>query len=845
MAAFEKACDKAEDAKSRRQEKREKKRQRLRLTTRSIFGQDSSSEDDVSPISKRNSSYHEPGSPNSDTLFVNSNEHLPAQSTKPTMSSALAKPPLVPRRAPLEQSSSDSESSDSERSSGNICTKSASTKTRKTKGQTANESRQGGDNHRLGNSILQRTSSEHKNHASSNPVVNEQSSSALTTMSTQAPRGAPIAPKAMLQRPNSPGKPNSQGRNVHAAVPDVSRPTAAPRNATITSASTGSRPATLSTTTAPRKSSNPNTAIRTSSKGTVQAVRKTSSGTQAPGPIKFVDQPRAQRKEWQSDKLYSTLKYRYNAAKRSQIEKTPDVGSLAFVNGPPAGLPTTRNPIRTDNPYGRRDIPESRTRDDDVHEDPFQKDFPRRSPDITIEPLAQWEADKVPVVCSEWRLSNSCSFGAQKCRYMHRDRDPQGKEYPIGDMYGYVEPKNRSPAGTCMFWYKSKCHKSADVCAYAHKFTGYTFRGSKMVPIEPNDKANENTKQSNEKTKQSKGKSKYPNERAHPNTLTCWFWKHTSCRKTTEECSFCHYDTDNSAADPRTRTAVSSVNQIEVQPRISAGASNDTPGKSLAPTGSHYTTAASKREEVSIKPPDREYGDDLPADHAASSLDVKMTGTDSLESYMQQPSGLVQQPTTSLISQESPAMDTEPNLMTCLALKASIEQACRLDFTDMFSIDINEGEVALAKRAFLVFHPEAHAAEIDLITRWLLMHHVAVSNTWYDGAWNYFREQTMESESGIVIVSSEKFRFFNVRANYIRCIPTSSISVRCQGLVIFSAKTYVFGLLECNLVPSSIPPRQNIRPSCVTIALRYFRTADSSTLLMKSSRRTLGWHCKS
>jgi chromo domain-containing protein 1 len=753
MAAFEKACDKAEDAKWRRQQKREKKRQRLGLTTRSIFGQDSSSEDDVSPISKCNSSHHEPGSPNSDTLFVNSNEHLPAQSTKPTMSSALARPPLVPRRAPLEQSSSDSESSDSGRSSRKIRAKLTSTKTQKTKDQTANESRQGADNHRLGNSILQRTSSEHKNHASSNPAVNEQSSSALTTMPTQAPRGAPTAPKAMLQRPNSPGKPNSQGSNVHAVVPDVSRPTAAPRNATIASASTGSRPATLSTTTAPRKSSNPNTAIRTSSKNTAKAVRKPSSGAQAPGPIRFVDQPKVQRKEWQSDKLYSTLKYRYNAAKRSQIEKPPDVGSLAFVNGPPARLPTTRNPTLTDNPYGRRAVPESRTRDDDFHEDPFQNDFPRRSSDITIEPLAQWEADKIPVVCPEWRLSNNCSFGAQKCRYMHRDRDPQGKEHPIGDMYGYIEPKNRSPAGTCMFWYKSKCHKSADVCPYAHKFTGYTFRGSKMVPIEPNDIANEKTKQSNEKTKQSKGKSKYPNERAHPNTLTCWFWKHTSCRKTAEECDFCHYDTDNSAVDPRTRTAVSSVNQIEVQPRISAGASNYTP-KSLAPTGSYYTTPASKREDVSTKPPDREYGNNLPA---ASSLDVEMTGTDSLESYMQQPPDLVQQPENSLVSQESPAMDAEPCLMTCLALKTSIEQACRLDFTDMFSINVNEREVALAKRAFLVFHPEAHAAEIDLITRWLLMHHVAVSNTWYDGAWNYFREQTIESGSGIVIVSSEKF----------------------------------------------------------------------------------------
>jgi hypothetical protein len=42
--------------------------------------------------------------------------------------------------------------------------------------------------------------------------------------------------------------------------------------------------------------------------------------------------------------------------------------------------------------------------------------------------------------------------------------------------------------------------------------------------------------------------------------------------------------------------------------------------------------------------------------------------------------------------------------------------------------------------------------ELDLITRWLLMHHVEVSNTWYDGAWSHFRELTIDGRSGVVIV---------------------------------------------------------------------------------------------
>jgi chromo domain-containing protein 1 len=744
MAEYKTACDKAAEAKQRRQEKREKKRWRLGLTKRSIFDQDSSSDENVQLTSRRKPGHHEPNSPDRDSLFVDSNEHLPKQSEKLTVSSALAKPPLVSRRAPLEQSSSDSESL----SSGG--SKPLPTKTRKKTEQAANKSPQRRGSHMLGNSILQPRSSEHKTHAASNLVVNQKSSSAATTMTAQMPSAPPTAPKAMLQRPNSPDRLNSQQSDKHAAVSAVSGPTAASRNTTIASVGTGSRPVTLTAPGTSKHSSNPNTAIRTSSKSTTQAVRKPTSVTRAPGPIKFVDQPTVQRKEWQSDKEYSTLKFRHNAAKRSQVEKPPDVGSLSFVNCPPAGLSTVRPSTRADNPYGRRDMTDFRARDDDAGEDLLRNDMSRRSSDIAVEPLAPWEVDKVPVVCPEWRLSNNCTFGAQKCRYMHRDRDPLGKDYPIGDIYGYIEPKHRTPPAMCMFWYNTTCNKPADICPFAHKYTGYTLRGSKMVSIEPDDKAKqpiERTKQPNENTKRTK-------EKGPPNSLTCWFWKNSKCRKTAETCAYRHYDTSAIAVDPRTRIDVS-VNGTEIQPRISAGASDDTPHELPAQTGSRCTIPTNKREEVSTKSHDRELVADEPADGAAFFSDIGTTQVDSLQSCVQPTPDLVQQSTTSVITQEPGATHTQPNLMTCLALKEMIEQACRLEFTDMFSISINGRKTTLAKTAFLILHPEAHAAELDLITRWLLMHHVTVSNMWYDGAWNYFREQVIRSGSGLVIVSED------------------------------------------------------------------------------------------
>lgn len=58
----------------------------------------------------------------------------------------------------------------------------------------------------------------------------------------------------------------------------------------------------------------------------------------------------------------------------------------------------------------------------------------------------------------------------------------------------------------------------------------------------------------------------------------------------------------------------------------------------------------------------------------------------------------------------------------------------------------------LDRRAFLIFHPGDHSKELELITRWLLMHHVEVCSFWFDGSWDYFRQKVKAGGSGVVIV---------------------------------------------------------------------------------------------
>lgn len=84
-------------------------------------------------------------------------------------------------------------------------------------------------------------------------------------------------------------------------------------------------------------------------------------------------------------------------------------------------------------------------------------------------------------------------------------------------------------------------------------------------------------------------------------------------------------------------------------------------------------------------------------------------------------------------------------------MKMRIENACNLHFATIFCSNLDKN-VYLDRRAFLVFHPQDHMEETELITRWLLMHHVEVCGLWIDGSWNYFKQALLDGASGVVLV---------------------------------------------------------------------------------------------
>ncbi|KAJ8108281.1 hypothetical protein OPT61_g8279 [Boeremia exigua] len=92
---------------------------------------------------------------------------------------------------------------------------------------------------------------------------------------------------------------------------------------------------------------------------------------------------------------------------------------------------------------------------------------------------------------------------------------------------------------------------------------------------------------------------------------------------------------------------------------------------------------------------------------------------------------------------------------TCPQLGSKIEKLWHLDIIEMFSSGIPGDTSPLERQAMLLYHPEEHSEEIDLITRWLLMHSVKVFNLWYDGAWDQFREDVAKHKSGVIIAHPE------------------------------------------------------------------------------------------
>jgi hypothetical protein len=247
--------------------------------------------------------------------------------------------------------------------------------------------------------------------------------------------------------------------------------------------------------------------------------------------INFVDQPKEpRRKEWDTDNHYNKLKFRALADKRSRAEGMPDFNELNFVNGPPPSLPKAA-PKPISDPYGRRDITNRRVQQDDPD------DRPRLAPNVG--PLADWEQDKVPQICNAWKLSSNCPYGAQKCRFMHRTHDAEGRPYQLGDIHNRIPQKYRKPPITCEYWYDgNRCKKTAEECTYAHEDTGFTEVNGKAIEREHMPPNSEGLTSRNAPTNLVSFKLQDP-------PITCHYWLRDpqGCTKSEATCKYAHWNT--------------------------------------------------------------------------------------------------------------------------------------------------------------------------------------------------------------------------------------------------------------------------------------------------------------
>jgi hypothetical protein len=135
---------------------------------------------------------------------------------------------------------------------------------------------------------------------------------------------------------------------------------------------------------------------------------------------------------------------------------------------------------------------------------------------------------------------------------------------------------------------------------------------------------------------------------------------------------------------------------------------------------------------------------------------------DSLQALVSDPSpirGAQKQVPTSAALQPAagpvlPHVPQSPSWPSSLNMTRDIELALKITFTDLFEWgDDGTKRIMLDRKAFLLYHPTDHTEQLDLITRWLLMHHVEVCSAWLPGGWHYYKQLVARGWSGIVIVS--------------------------------------------------------------------------------------------
>lgn len=480
-------------------------------------------------------------------------------------------------------------------------------------------------------------------------------------------------------------------------------------------------------------------------------VRRGTSGfTNAPtGPIRMVNKiPTEQKKQWQnSDRQYNTMSMRRNAELRSRNEQAPDISVLQFPNGAPMGFPVQAAPIQepivsrsNENVYGRRESGHRRAHDEDLEE------HSRNSPEA-------WETSKPPLTCWEWR-NGSCWFPAERCQFRHEDG------YNLSPMDGIMPPKYRPKPITCYYFMMGLygCSKTAEDCSYAHYNTG-------LLAIQESGRRHQTIQIDKTKIPKFEEASKIQSDKAeflprrNKRELTCYFW-HTngSCRRG-EACEFAHAYTGEIARPPgklaQHRWGMFMQPNMKLQ-RTNILKGNEAPR--LIETSLGVAPAA---------PPNQPFTSNLIGSQSSSSITTfentainKASDILNLDCGPSTPTvNNEHDPTQSMVTPLQSIGFTHrvlalqaPTRVSCAKLKDIIEDVCKINFRTVFS-SFGGREEPLDRRAFLFFHPEYHMEELELLTRWLLMHHVEVGSLWANGSWDHFRDNIREGGSGVIIVS--------------------------------------------------------------------------------------------
>ncbi|KAF1979178.1 hypothetical protein BU23DRAFT_595140 [Bimuria novae-zelandiae CBS 107.79] len=563
-----------------------------------------------------------------------------------------------------------------------------------------------------------------------------------------------------------------------------------------------------------------------------------------PGPIKFFNQtPEPQRQQWNTqNKLFKTLQYRGIAEKRSRREGVPGIGELEFVNGTPKAVP--KKPVETtskmrDDLYARREPGQRRVQEPDPDKD--------LSPRMAAVALQSYEVGKIPMTCFDWKHGNSCKFTAERCKFLHREKDQAGKPLQVTTWDGKVPPKYKNPRQTCYWWFfEDSCKKTADDCHYAHENTGHlSIKDGKTIPIDP-------TIQNGSAEARAVGGGSLHKHK----DVTCWFWltDANGCLKSADQCDYAHSNTGllgntvgadfqtidpnekpvrqlpKTASPPQTcffwlrgdqgcnkteedcpyahrntrwlKTIHGKVEQIDPNegPKTASrdylnlpfsdrrlplhsktcffwNESECTKPESACLSLHRYTGVVADppqswrlppgwqqrlRDQPSLKQVEKPDSMQVDKPVSASALPARNVPRNVHVRGSHVPSPFANDSKKSAplpLHKSKNQIDTAADVIQPADMKRKIEAVMPLNYEEMFSCNGNEYEDVLAQpNALVLYDTEEHDAKHELITRWLMMNHVLIFNSWTMGlhnAWDAFKDKIMNGQSGIIIAAPD------------------------------------------------------------------------------------------